>query len=402
MPLRGRLDRFNDYIFAAAQSRSLIYNACWEDPAVDRLALDFQADDQVMVISSAGCNALDYALTGPAAVHAVDVNPRQIALLELKLAAIRELTFNDFFALFGHGRHPGAERLYRAQLRRHLSAFSLYFWDRNIGVFNAGERRLGGLYFFGLAGKVARLFHGYLRLRPRIRRAVEAMLDAPSLGEQREIFDEQIAAHLWRSELNWALSRQFTMTLLGVPAPQRDEVARQHRGGVAGFVRDCVARVFRELPLSANYFWRVYLTGQYTRECCPEYLKETNFQALQDGMWANIHLHTATVTDFLTNRSHDISKFVLLDHMDWMSSVHPDALREEWEAIFSRGRPGARVIFRSAHAWPQYLESVMLGNRKTPLMSLLTFYPELARRLQCQDRVRTYAGFHIADMGALS
>jgi S-adenosylmethionine-diacylglycerol 3-amino-3-carboxypropyl transferase len=76
----------------------LVYNCCWEDPAVDRRALDLRADDTMLVITSAGCNVLDYALTGPARIHAVDANPRQTALLELKLAGIRQLDFDDFFA----------------------------------------------------------------------------------------------------------------------------------------------------------------------------------------------------------------------------------------------------------------------------------------------------------------
>ena len=38
------------------------------------------------MLTSAGCNALDYLLDGPAEIHAVDVNFRQNALLELKAA----------------------------------------------------------------------------------------------------------------------------------------------------------------------------------------------------------------------------------------------------------------------------------------------------------------------------
>lgn len=42
-------------------------------------------------ITSAGCNALDYVLQEPEHDFAVDLNPAQNALLELKLAAIRGL-----------------------------------------------------------------------------------------------------------------------------------------------------------------------------------------------------------------------------------------------------------------------------------------------------------------------
>jgi S-adenosylmethionine-diacylglycerol 3-amino-3-carboxypropyl transferase len=44
---------------------------------VDRQALDLRSDDTMLVITSAGCNVLDYALPGPTRIHAVDADPRQ-------------------------------------------------------------------------------------------------------------------------------------------------------------------------------------------------------------------------------------------------------------------------------------------------------------------------------------
>ena len=109
MPARSNptlADRFDQKVFDAIYSRALVYNTCWEDPAVDRQALELRHDDTQLVITSAGCNVLDYALTGPRRIHAVDANPRQNALLELKLAGIRALDHGDFFRAFGHGYHP--------------------------------------------------------------------------------------------------------------------------------------------------------------------------------------------------------------------------------------------------------------------------------------------------------
>jgi len=51
-------------VFNAVHRNILVYNTCWEDPRLDREALQFTASDHVMVITSAGCNALDYALCG--------------------------------------------------------------------------------------------------------------------------------------------------------------------------------------------------------------------------------------------------------------------------------------------------------------------------------------------------
>ena len=57
MPLPNLRDKLDQKIFDAIYSRSLVYNTCWEDPAVDRKALALGPDDTVLVITSAGCNA---------------------------------------------------------------------------------------------------------------------------------------------------------------------------------------------------------------------------------------------------------------------------------------------------------------------------------------------------------
>jgi S-adenosylmethionine-diacylglycerol 3-amino-3-carboxypropyl transferase len=392
------VDRIDQKVFDALTSRSLVYNTCWEDPAVDRRALALKPEDRVLVITSAGCNALDYALAGPARVYAVDANPRQSALLELKLAAIRRLEFEDFFLIFGEGRHQQFDWLYRDVLRRELSPFAQGWWDRHGHWFFEADPR-DSFYFHGLAGMVARGFRGYLNMRPALRQGVQSLLEAQSLPEQQEIYDRQVHPLMWTPGMNWTLSRQITMSFLGVPHPQRKEVQRQHENGVAGFVREAIEYVFRHLPVWNNYFWSLYLRGRYTPECCPEYLKPANFAALKGGLVDGVEVHTSTVTEFLHGTRERISKYVLLDHMDWMSSYHPDALVEEWQAILERASAQARIIFRSAHLQPSYIDELRLEGGKR-LRDTLDFRDGLARALQPLDRVHTYAGFHIADVRA--
>jgi S-adenosylmethionine-diacylglycerol 3-amino-3-carboxypropyl transferase len=387
---RGFLERVHQRVFDELYARALVYNTCWEDPAVDRAALDLGPGDTVLAITSAGCNVLDYALAGVNRVHAVDANPRQTALLELKLAGIRALAYEDFYALFGDGRHPGFAWLYRTCLREQLSAFARAFWDRHVHWFTQRDPS-GSFYFFGLAGRVARVFRLYFDARPRLRGAVEDLLGSRSLEVQRATYDVRVAPQLWTRGMHWALSQQFTMSLLGVPGAQHDEVRRQHPGGVPGFVRDSIDYVFRALPVWTNYFWSLYFRGRYARGCVPEYLKPANFAALKAGRCDAITPHTGTVTEFLRANDVRISKFVLLDHMDWMNAFRPKAILDEWQAILARATPNARVIFRSARAQPSYMAA---------LPERLVFHPELAERLSREDRVHTYAGFHICDVPA--
>jgi S-adenosylmethionine-diacylglycerol 3-amino-3-carboxypropyl transferase len=351
----------------------------------------------VLVITSAGCNALDYALQAPARLHAVDSNPRQTALLELKIAGIRALDFDDFFAIFGDGFHPRFEAIYRHRLRALLSPFAQRWWDRHRRWFTSSH---GSFYFHGLSGVVARGVRAYFASRPRLREAMADLFDARDIAEQQAIYDQRVEPLLWNKAVNWAISQQFTMSLLGVPYPQRRLVEAQHAGGVSSFIRDAVQYVFRQTPLCDNYFWRVYITGRYRRDCCPEYLKRENFERLKEGLVDRIVAHTATVTEFLAANEAPISRFVLLDHMDWMSSYHPAALVEEWEAIRLRAAPRARILLRSAHARPAYLDAIRIGPRSERLRDVFRFMDDIAVALQPQDRVHTYAGFVIADVPA--
>ena len=394
-------DRLHQGIFDRLYARSLLYNACWEDPRCDRQALELTAQDEVLVITSGGCNALDYALCGPKRVLAVDANPRQGALLELRMAAIRTLADEDAFAFLGEGRHPDAIGLYRRHLRPCLSPAAAAIWDRRIGWF---ARPGDSLYFHGLSGLMARLMNAYIRLKPGLRGAVDEMLASRSLAEQAACYDEEVAPRLWSPLLDWLMSRQATMSLLGVPPAQTREVV-EHQGvrgprGVAGFIRMAIDRICRLLPLSTNYFWTCYLRGGYTRANCPEYLTPAGLRALRNGLLDRIEVRTGTVSGVLRADERPLSRFVLLDHMDWLGRHRPRDLAEEWSLILARSAPRARAIFRSAQAEPPWLPGIAA---ETPqgavrLGERVRFDWTLAQRLHRQDRVGTYGGFHIAHL----
>ena len=71
---------------------------------------------------------------------------------------------------------------------------------------------------------------------------------------------------------------------------------------------------------------------------------------------------------------------------------------DEWQAILASASHGARILLRSADARPRYLEQLQIGHERRRLRELLHFHADLADELSRQDRVHTYAGFHIADV----
>lgn len=389
----------NRHIFDRIHGSSIVFNDAREDPRIDRVALQLTPTDRMMVITSAGCNVLDYLLTGVQHIDAVDMNPYQNALLELKIASIRNLDFETFFQIFGQGACSSIQTLYRERLRSELSESSRKFWDRKIGLFS-GRRNGGSFYFSGPCGQFARLINGYIDFWTRLRPEVEELFACQSLVEQRELYERKIEQRFWGMFLKWLAGRDFTLALLGVPLMQRRQIEKDYPGGVAAFIRACLHNVFTRVPLSDNYHWRIYLFGRYTRTCCPEYLKAECFERLREVVADRITLHSSTVSDFLKKPGPPISKFVLLDHMDWLADEGNVELSNEWQGIVDRAAPGTRVIWRSGGLETGFVDEaqVRLEGRFRKIGELLNYQTDLANQLHPQDRVQTYASFHIADL----
>ena len=386
-------------VFKFVHGNNLVYNTCWEDPRLDRVALNMGPQDNVLVITSAGCNALDYVLTEPNHVYAVDMNPRQNALLELKLSAIRNLQYEDFFSLFGKGRLPDGRRIYHEKLRTGLSPWSQKYWARRIKFF---DNRRRSFYFRGTSGSVARLINVYINRICKVRPEIDLILNADSVEAQSQIYYEQLYDRFWSKSMRFAINRDTTLSMVGVPKAQRRQVEMQYEGGIVSFIQDCVESVFAKLPLADNYFWRVYLTGEYAMDCCPEYLRHDNFERLKNGLVDRVSVHTSSVQSFLEQHDGQISRFVLLDHMDWLSDKYFPLLELEWQSILDRATPGARAIWRSGGLRTDFLDRVQVqkNGHPVPLNNFLTYHKELADELHAKDRVHTYGSFYIADLAA--
>lgn len=383
-------------IFNAVHRNNLVYNTCWEDPRLDRVALRIGPEDDILVITSAGCNALDYALCEPRHVHAVDMNPRQNALLDLKMAGIRGLDFETFFRMFGYGQLRHAKWIYQTSLRKFLPTWSRHYWDRKIKWFDNSRH---SFYFRGSSGTFARMMKIYSDKLIRVRPALDALLDAETLEEQREIYHKQLRDKFLSGLVKFALNRDTIMSMLGVPRAQRRQIESTYSGNLVQYIEERLEAVFAKLPIRDNYFWRVYINGEYTRTCCPEYLVEENFQRLKDGLVDRISTHTNTVQGFLESHPGTISRFVLLDHMDWLSDHFFPLLEGEWQAIVNRAAPHSRVIWRSGGFRTDYIDQVQVQVNGKPqrAVDLLAFERELADELHPLDRVHTYGSFYIAE-----
>jgi betaine lipid synthase len=151
----------------------------------------------MLVISSAGDNALSYAISSqPSRIHCVDLNPCQNHLLELKLAALVSMKHQDIWQLFGLGRHPNFKTLLHETLSPHLSSHALQFWVHNARHFDAAGK---GLYDSGYSGWALKLAR-WLFAMMGVTEDVKKMCEATTVEEQVEIYEAKA-----RSSSEWLL-----------------------------------------------------------------------------------------------------------------------------------------------------------------------------------------------------
>ena len=386
---RKILKATHDLVFRRVHGSNLVYNAAWEDPRIDRELMQLDGDSRVVMITSAGCNVLDYLLDSPAEIHAVDVNFRQNALLELKLALFRHGEFQNLFEMFGIGSHAHYQMLYR-RIAPHLPPDARKFWDKKISFFNPASLKKS-FYYHGTSGIAAWLIGKALfKARPNIRSIAMCLLDAQSLDEQREAY-ALLEPEIWGKLANWLVRQPAIMALLGVPRPQIKIIEDTYAGGLTAYVKNKLRHVVTELPAADNYFWRVYVTGSYTLSCCPNYLRRENFAHLAAHA-DRVIPHTCTVSDFLKTNPGKYSHYVLLDHQDWLAWNDPEALREEWELILANSRAGTKILMRSAGLDLRFVPQEALAR--------LRFFPEKTVPLHQMDRVGTYGSLHFAEVVA--
>ncbi|MEM9258167.1 MAG: BtaA family protein, partial [Bacteroidota bacterium] len=321
-PPRKKTDLLKDWLFERIHGNKLVYNTCWEDPRCDRAMLELQQDSEVVMITSAGDNALAYLLDDPAQINCIDVNPRQNALLQLKIAGLESLSWSVFYDLFGHGQKKDFARIYTRHLRPRLQIKSRKYWDNNLHYFKPGGTR-AGLYFHGSSGFFAWVMSRLLLLDRKLYSDIKALWDTHSLAEQREHY-LALEPRLLNRLVGGALRQKVSLSLVGVPDSQRSLIEAE-AGGLKEYVRMAFRQIFMELSIKDNYFYHLYLSGRYSLNCCPDYLEAGNFKQLSSGV-NRLKTHTTTVAEFLRRHPHAYSHFVLLDHQDWLAANAPVAL----------------------------------------------------------------------------
>src|SRR5262249_17219810 len=162
------------------------------------------------------------------------------------------------------------------------------------------------------AGLVARSLRFYLNACCGLREDLREFQLLRDLTEQGEFYRKRIAPKLWSSAVRLLIRQPAILSLLGVPSEQINQIVKDGHSKVSSFIEKQVEATLTTIPMQHNYFWRVYINGCYSADCCPNYLKRELFQLLRSRI-SRIQVHTRSLADFLFSTDQRFSVFVLLD-----------------------------------------------------------------------------------------
>jgi len=305
------------------------YAQCWEDTDILLEALDVGPGQVCLSIASAGDNTLALLTRQPARVIAVDMNPAQIACLELRVCAYRTLFHPELLELIGSTPSTRRLELYR-RCRDGLSTEARQFWDARETAIARG---------IGTAGRFERyleIFRHHVLPLVHTREAVDALLQGGMPAQREAFYSRTWDTRRWRLLYRLFFSR-FVMAKLG-----RDPSCFTYvNGAVSERLLARTRYALTALDPADNPYLEWICTGRH-RHKLPYALRAENFQAIRANL-DRLEWHCCTLEDQLGRTPADsIDRYNLSDVFEYMSAEHYQRTLSE---LVRAGRRNGRLVY---------------------------------------------------------
>jgi S-adenosylmethionine-diacylglycerol 3-amino-3-carboxypropyl transferase len=342
------LDSFsNSKFFAELKPQNkLIQSQTWADSHIDLIALDLKPAANIVTIAAGACHALAYLSAKPAAIHCVDENSAQLALLEIKAKALIHLPDYDAVLKFLAQPHQRDNlKRYQRHLRANLSDQASHYWQK--------RTLLGRPRYYAFSENLQE--HGYYNTSLRALRFILIQLgarfdklhQAKDLAQQNLIFEQAILPALQNKYFQFLMQRRYVLNRLGFNQNQITRLKNGNQDELSHILIQRLRRLLCDFSITENHFAQQVIGQTYQiqqQQSLPLYLQKEVFPQLRQYAH-RVHPHQHRLINFLQQQSDlSIDAFVLQDHLDYL---HPDEIKGLWQEINRCAAPGAKVLIRS-------------------------------------------------------
>lgn len=346
------------------------YSVSWEDPQLIQGALKIDERDTLVIITSGGCNVFNLLLHSPKEVISIDRNASQNYLMELKMRAVRELEYNEFFSFLGFRESKERVKTYQA-MRGGLSSEARMYWDARIydiarGICHSGKfEKYVGIF----RNRILPLIHS--------RKDLEKLFSFPSSALQKEYYDTRWDSRRWR----WFFKFFFHRRLLQSFGRDSSLFTYSEEKNLGNYYLRKISEFFRAHELSGNYFLHYLFFGKYSSPFYPPYLEEKNFYFLKSRVHT-VKLLTQDAGSFILGMS---SKRV---YKLSLSDIFESGTQEETEEFFAelshRCALGTKICFWNnlVLRHPQYSQNFIRSK-------------ELEDELKKREKIFFYSNFYV-------
>ena len=313
---------------------NLIFTQNWEDPNSDIKALRISQGDSIMTITSGGCNTLQFLCYDPEIIYAVDINPSQSFLLEMKIGAIKTLNYDQFIEFLGLLSSDTRIEQYQ-KIRNCLSEDAAHFWDHHLKIIEKGFL-IRGRYenFVKYVGKLIQLIQG--------RKRVRGLFANENLDRQKEFYDTFWDTKRTRLIFNLFFNK-YILARRGLKADYF-----HFDDGSASFAESFFKKfshAARDIPIDSNYFLQLYVMGKYrSLQEAPRYLRKEHYEIIKSRV-GKIRIVTDDAKKWLMSMpDFSLDCFSLSNICELMSLEDTGTLFNE---VFRSSTNGGRICFRN-------------------------------------------------------
>jgi S-adenosylmethionine-diacylglycerol 3-amino-3-carboxypropyl transferase len=303
------------------------YANCWEDADVLLAGLDVQNGDRILSIGSAGDNSFSMLVHNPELVVAVDINPIQLKLIELKKAAFATLDYSEFLQFLGFKESDQRWELF-LKVSEGLTPELVVFWE------SRKEEIIEGIIFQGKFEKYFKLFQKKVLPLVHRKKTVNHLMTEKTGSEQKDFYLNTWNNWRWKLLFKIFFSK-FVMGRFGRDPKFLNEV----KVPVAKFILGQVENHMTSTVCQRNYFLHFILQGNFG-DLLPHYAREENFHKIKSRI-NRLEIYEGLAEDAF--KEYDgFNKFNLSNIFEYMD---PELFHSVGKNFIENGLPNSRYAY---------------------------------------------------------